>query len=76
VIELLAQTDCELLVVNQEELTGEVFQQNLPGSTAQYPNWRRKMAVSLDELAQRPDLVEMTNRIRDIVVRCGRGLAQ
>ncbi len=76
VIELLAQTNCELLVVNQEELTGEVFQQNLPGSTAQYPNWRRKMALSLDELAQRADMVAMTNRIRNIIVRCGRGLAQ
>ncbi|MCX6596219.1 MAG: 4-alpha-glucanotransferase [Acidobacteria bacterium] len=76
VIELLAQTSCELLVVNQEELTGEVYQQNLPGSTAQYPNWRRKMTVTLEELDQRPDMRAMTNRIRDIIIRHDRGLVK
>ncbi len=76
VIELLAQTRCELLVVNQEELTGEVFQQNLPGSTAQYPNWRRKMAVALEDLDHQPHVVETTARIRDAIVRNGRGLAE
>ena len=74
VIELLAQTRCELLVINQEELTGEVFQQNLPGSTAQYPNWRRKMTATLEELDERPELVAMAGRIHDAIVRNGRGL--
>jgi 4-alpha-glucanotransferase len=52
-IEFLARTPCELLVLNQEDLTGEVWQQNLPGSTSEYPNWKRKMRIaveSLDEL--------------------------
>jgi 4-alpha-glucanotransferase len=30
-------------------LTGETEQQNLPGSTWQYPNWRRKMKVMVED---------------------------
>ena len=46
----LAFTPSLLLTVNQEDLTKEVDQQNLPGSTWQYPNWRRKMKFSVEEL--------------------------
>jgi 4-alpha-glucanotransferase len=42
-------TPCALAVVNQEDLTGETEQQNLPGSTWQYPNWRRKMKIPVEE---------------------------
>jgi 4-alpha-glucanotransferase len=37
--------------VNEEDLTGETEQQNLPGSTWQYPNWRRKMKIPVEEFA-------------------------
>jgi 4-alpha-glucanotransferase len=47
----LLSTPCVLAIVNQEDLTGETEQQNLPGSTWQYPNWRRKMKVSVEDLA-------------------------
>jgi 4-alpha-glucanotransferase len=47
---LLASTPCLLLTLNQEDLTKETEQQNLPGTTAEYPNWRRKMRYSLEEL--------------------------
>jgi len=43
-------TPCKLAVVNQEDLTGETNQQNLPASTWQYPNWRHKMKVRVEEL--------------------------
>ena len=46
----LLSTPCELAVVNQEDLTGETEQQNLPGSTWQHPNWRRKMRVAVEDL--------------------------
>jgi len=47
---LLASTPCLLLALNQEDLTKETNQQNLPGTTAEYPNWRRKMRYSIEEL--------------------------
>jgi 4-alpha-glucanotransferase len=43
-------TPSRLAVINQEDLTGETEQQNLPGSTWQYPNWRRKMLVPVEEV--------------------------
>lgn len=50
VIGFLASTPSMLLLVNQEDLTKEVEQQNLPGTTWQCPNWSRKMHFRLDEL--------------------------
>lgn len=46
----LASTPCVLMTLNQEDLTKELDQQNLPGTTWQYPNWRRKMRYSLEDL--------------------------
>lgn len=50
----LASTPCQLMTLNQEDLTKEIYQQNLPGTTWQYPNWRRKMLFSLEELHGAP----------------------
>jgi 4-alpha-glucanotransferase len=46
----LAQTPSVLWLVNQEDMTKEPDQQNLPGTTAQYPNWSRKMRWSIEDL--------------------------
>jgi 4-alpha-glucanotransferase len=51
-IGFLLSTPCTLAVVNQEDLTGETEQQNLPGSTWQYPNWRRKMKIPVEEFGE------------------------
>ncbi len=51
VIGFLAQVPSMLLLLNQEDFTKETDQQNLPGSTAQYPNWQRKMRLSIEELS-------------------------
>lgn len=56
IIGFLVRTPSMLMVLNQEDLTKEPDQQNLPASTWQYPNWRRKMKYTVEELrsAQRP----------------------
>ena len=48
----LLSTPCRLAIINQEDLTGETEQQNLPGSTWQHPNWCRKMKVAVGDLNQ------------------------
>ncbi|MBI4909733.1 MAG: 4-alpha-glucanotransferase [Acidobacteria bacterium] len=50
IIGFLVRTPSMLLVLNQEDLTKEPDQQNLPASTWQYPNWRRKMKYTVEEL--------------------------
>jgi 4-alpha-glucanotransferase len=60
-------TPCALAVINQEDLTGETDQQNLPASTWQYPNWRRKMKVAVEELG------EFEEDLRRRIEQSGRG---
>lgn len=50
IIGFLAQTPAVLWLVNQEDMTKERDQQNLPGATSQYPNWSRKMRWSIEDL--------------------------
>jgi 4-alpha-glucanotransferase len=69
--DFLASTPCELMVVNEEELTGESRQQNLPGSTVA-TNWRRKMRVTVEDLPALPEMADASARLRDILRRSGR----
>jgi len=62
----LLSTPCVLAVINQEDLTGEKEQQNLPGSTWQYPNWRRKMLVTVEDIAP------LAEKFAEVVARSGR----
>ncbi len=71
-LEFLASTPCEFLVLNQEDLTGELYQQNLPGSTSEYPNWRRKMKLTVEELDTDQEMRGLCGRLRDLLTRTGR----
>ncbi len=62
----LLQTPCLLAVINQEDLSGEPLQQNLPGSTWQYPNWRRKMQLQVEAAGC------LAETFRDLVRKSGR----
>ena len=60
------------MVLNQEDLTKETAQQNLPGTTWQYPNWRRKMRFTLEELYDRPEAQDFVRMFHDWLRRSGR----
>ncbi|HYF41438.1 MAG TPA: malto-oligosyltrehalose synthase [Ramlibacter sp.] len=48
----LARTPCWLVGVQLEDVTGQLLQVNVPGTTEdQFPNWRRKLAVPVEGLA-------------------------
>jgi 4-alpha-glucanotransferase len=72
IIGFLAQTASALLLLNQEDLTMETEQQNLPGSTAQYPNWRRKMKWTVEELRSLPEARDFSQMFRHQLERTGR----
>jgi 4-alpha-glucanotransferase len=65
-IGFLLSTPCSLAVVNQEDLTGETEQQNLPGSTWQHPNWRRKMKIRVE------DFRGIESRLKEALTRSSR----
>jgi len=46
----LSNTRSQLRLLNLEELTGESAQQNLPGTTSEAPNWRRRVSQPLESL--------------------------
>jgi 4-alpha-glucanotransferase len=62
----LLATPCQLAMINYEDLSGETEQQNLPGSTWQHPNWRRKWKGTVEELAP------LAERFQELVRKSGR----
>lgn len=72
VIGFLALTPSRLMVVNQEDLTKETAQQNLPGTTWQYPNWGRKTRFAVEQLALDRTALDFTAMFRNWLVRSGR----
>lgn len=72
VIGFLASTPSMLMVVNQEDLTKETHQQNLPGTTSEYPNWSRKMRFTFDQLRTEPLAMGSMQMFRDWIRRTGR----
>jgi len=48
----LARTPCWLVGVQLEDVTGQLLQVNVPGTTEeQFPNWRRKVSVNVEDLS-------------------------
>ena len=50
----------------------EVAQQNLPGTTGQYPNWRRKMTFTVEQLSTEKTALDFTAMFRNWLIRTGR----
>jgi 4-alpha-glucanotransferase len=73
VVGFLALTPSQLLAINQEDLTKELAQQNLPGTTWQYPNWGRKMRFTVEQLRTDPEARGYADMLRNWVVKSGRG---
>ncbi len=47
----IAQTPAKLVLVQIDDIIGERDQINLPGTSMQYANWRRKLALSVESIA-------------------------
>ena len=72
VIGYLVRTPSLLMLLNQEDLTKEPDQQNLPGTTWQYPNWKRKMRYSIEDLQSSKDVADFALMFRSWLERTGR----
>jgi 4-alpha-glucanotransferase len=65
----LAATPTRLASVAIEDVFGMVEQMNIPGTIEQYPNWRRRWPVAIEDL----DHEERLRRIAAIFAEAGRG---
>jgi len=72
VVGFIASTPSVLMVLNQEDLFKQNEQQNLPGTTAEYPNWRRKMRFTIEELGANPFVRDCAAMYRAWVEKTGR----
>ena len=52
-----------LLLVQLDDLANEMHQANLPGSTTEYPNWRRRLSRRLGDLLNDPAIREQMGAI-------------
>jgi 4-alpha-glucanotransferase len=72
IIGWLVSTPSMLMLLNQEDLTKEIDQQNLPGTTWQYPNWKRKMRYAIEDLRTSKDVAAFARMFHDWLERSGR----
>ncbi len=72
IVGFLASTPSKLMVLNQEDLLKETEQQNLPGTTSEYPNWRRKMRCTVEELWTSAEVEAFTAMFRSWLESTGR----
>jgi len=62
-LEYLARSPAELVLVNLEDLWREKRPQNVPGTGIERPNWRRRAAFSLESIMAAEDLTLPLQRI-------------
>jgi 4-alpha-glucanotransferase len=63
ILAYLARSRARLMLVQIEDIAGEAEQANLPGTTDGHPNWRRRLAVRLDELFAGPEVARIAGLI-------------
>ncbi len=60
----VAETACDLVYVQADDLAGETQAVNLPGTDWQRPNWRRRLQVDLDALFTNPHASPILDALR------------
>lgn len=68
----LAASRARLILINLEDLYLEPHSQNIPSTTTEYPNWRRKARLSLEAFCQTPRITTILGEINRI--RSGDGI--
>jgi 4-alpha-glucanotransferase len=51
--------------VRLEEVFGVAEQQNLPGTRQEHPNWRIKLPLTLEQMAQDPEPARIAARLNE-----------
>ena len=72
VVGFLAMTPSKLFILGQQDLFKETEQQNLPGTTIEYPNWSLKMKYTLEQFRSDPEAKGFSDMFRNWIKRSGR----
>jgi 4-alpha-glucanotransferase len=63
ILAFLARSRARLMLVQIEDVAGEVEQANLPGTNDEHPNWRRRLSATLDEIFSGPEIQRVASRV-------------
>jgi 4-alpha-glucanotransferase len=66
----MADSPARMVLVNLEDLWLETEQQNVPGTTDEHPNWRRKARYDLEAFTRMP---KVTDALRELDLLRKRG---
>jgi 4-alpha-glucanotransferase len=72
----LARSDARLVIAALEDALDVVDQTNVPGTTWEHPNWRRRLGVAVEDLADEPRFAAFSSVLRAFRARGGRRSAR
>jgi 4-alpha-glucanotransferase len=61
---LLSRTDSLLVAVRLADMVGEARSTNVPGTQDEYPNWRLKINVPLEEISEMQSFAAIVEAMR------------
>jgi 4-alpha-glucanotransferase len=76
IVGFLASTPSALMLLSEEDLMKQPDQQNLPGTTAEYPNWRHKTRFTVEGLRSEKVARDFAGMYRNWLARTGRANSQ
>jgi (1->4)-alpha-D-glucan 1-alpha-D-glucosylmutase len=62
----LGHSPAKIVSLGLEDTIGELCQSNMPGTVDEYPNWRRKIALDLDDIAKDSRAAGLFGVLRDV----------
>lgn len=65
-LEHLASSPARMVLVNLEDLWAETEPQNVPGTSTERPNWRRKARLSFEEFSRSPEVLDALRRVDEL----------
>jgi glycogen operon protein len=61
---MLASTPSAIMMVQADDLAGEIDPINVPGTDKEYPNWRRRISVSVERLLESGESAKIIEAVR------------
>ena len=61
----IGRTPCDIAIVPMEDLAGLPEQPNLPGTTTEHPNWRRRMPADTADLLTQPHVAANVQTLQE-----------
>jgi 4-alpha-glucanotransferase len=62
-IRFLADSRAEIVLVNLEDLWGEILPQNVPATNTERPNWRRRVRPSIEQIRKMAAVAEVLSNV-------------